>query len=443
MKKIIFLPFLLMLIAVAFFAAPLSAEEPVVITWVDKRAEFADLTNRGQNAQNLAGWQLVSEHGNQRCPLSGTLQAGARMRVFAQTGTAANMQVFNCEFDTTIWNNSEVDPAVLCNAENVEVSRYPAGASNPSSEVPACNNPPVNNPPSGGAGEPCPSSGAWPPGCVPNGGGSQPNPPAPPSSGSGEPCPATGKWPPGCVPNGGGGTAPPPSSGGGDDCVIPDSGPWPPCATGGGGSTSPTPPASGGGGQPCPPSGAWPPGCVPPTSSEAPGPPSSNPTFTTKQQLSQHIFQNYGEIAGHWVGIEDVTIFSEEDGDFGNVVSIEMDGQNSRRLWVDSDVSTGAMTAQEAINWLQAINTDATGYYGAGVEFYVFVDYVFTSSYCCWDIDDDNGCYTHLGYDDGDYVFSRDLMLGRRFEDGHGYIRMECNQWLSVKERIEYERYDY
>ena len=47
----------------------------------------------------------------------------------------------------------------------------------------------------------------------------------------------------------------PPPPGGNGDCVIPESGPWPPCATGGG--TPPAPPANPG---ECviPPSGPWP-----------------------------------------------------------------------------------------------------------------------------------------------------------------------------------------
>ncbi len=44
--------------------------------------------------------------------------------------------------------------------------------------------------------------------------------------------PESGPWPP-CATNGGN------SDGNSDECVIPESGPWPPCATGGGGNTPP------------------------------------------------------------------------------------------------------------------------------------------------------------------------------------------------------------
>lgn len=272
MKKQVLILCLLALLLTNVFVKSAAADEPVVITWVDKRAEYADLVNRGQNAQDLTGWMLISEHGNQRCPLGGVIAAGGKLRVFAQSGTATDRAVFNCDFDTTIWNNSEVDPAVLCNADNVEVSRYPANASNPSSQVPACNQAPADatpNPPAGG--EPCPTSGPWPSGCVPTG-GSQPNPPPPPTNGNGQPCPASGKWPPGCVPSGGSQPTPPangngqpcpasgkwppgcvpsggaspaptPPSNGDDACVIPESGPWPPCATGGDAAAQPPVPA--------------------------------------------------------------------------------------------------------------------------------------------------------------------------------------------------------
>ncbi len=69
----------------------------------------------------------------------------------------------------------------------------------------------------------------------------------------------------------------PPASGGDGECVIPDSGPWPPCATGGGdggGGGGATPPPSTGD---CviPASGPWPPCATEPSEPEpAPAPPS-------------------------------------------------------------------------------------------------------------------------------------------------------------------------
>lgn len=91
----------------------------VVIIKVDKRAEYVDIKNNGGTAQNLAGWVLVSEKGNQRCTLGGILEPGQTLRIYAMTGEGG----YNCGFSTNIWNNSEPDPAVLLDAQGVEVSR--------------------------------------------------------------------------------------------------------------------------------------------------------------------------------------------------------------------------------------------------------------------------------------------------------------------------------
>lgn len=78
-----------------------------------------------------------------------------------------------------------------------------------------------------------------------------------PPAGSGDECviPDSGPWPP-CAT--GGGSTPAPAPGGSGDCVIPDSGPWPPCATGGGGG-APAPAPGGSGDCVIPDSGPWPP----------------------------------------------------------------------------------------------------------------------------------------------------------------------------------------
>lgn len=80
--------------------------------------------------------------------------------------------------------------------------------------------------------------------------------------------PETGPWPP-CATGGGGGGTPPASDSG--DCVIPESGPWPPCATGGG-SGGGTPPASDSGDCVIPESGPWPPCATGGGGSPAPAP---------------------------------------------------------------------------------------------------------------------------------------------------------------------------
>lgn len=203
-----------------------AADTEIQIVWVNKQAEYTDLQNNSTLAQSMQGWVLVSERGNQRCDLGGTIAAGQRMRIFAQTGTVQGMASWNCRFAAPIWSNSETDPAVLYNPQGLEMSRYPAN-----STVPAAG---------GSEGEECviPPAGPWPP-CATQGGGT---PSAPPANSGGGGCeiPESGPWPP-CATTGGG-TSSPPASGGnssGSDCVIPESGPWPPCATSGGSSTTP------------------------------------------------------------------------------------------------------------------------------------------------------------------------------------------------------------
>jgi hypothetical protein len=94
----------------------------VVIVAVDKRAEYVDIQNIGGAPQDLTGWLLVSEKGDQKCPLGGVIQAGETLRIWAMAEDA-DKGGFNCGFDTNIWNNSESDPAVLYDAAGREVDR--------------------------------------------------------------------------------------------------------------------------------------------------------------------------------------------------------------------------------------------------------------------------------------------------------------------------------
>lgn len=94
----------------------------VVISTVDPVAEFVELRNPQDTAQSLDGWTLVSERGNQRCPLRGTLPAGGAVRVWARASDAAQGGI-NCGFAESIWSNRNPDPAVLLNASGLEVYR--------------------------------------------------------------------------------------------------------------------------------------------------------------------------------------------------------------------------------------------------------------------------------------------------------------------------------
>lgn len=102
--------------------APVGANVQIVA--VDKRAEYVDLANYGDQPQDLAGWRLVSERGNQECRLEGVLNAGATLRVWAMAEDR-DRGGYNCGFGTNIWNNRESDPAALYDAAGQLVDRYP------------------------------------------------------------------------------------------------------------------------------------------------------------------------------------------------------------------------------------------------------------------------------------------------------------------------------
>jgi len=102
--------------------APPSVGAIVQIIAVDKRAEYVDICNSGDQPQDLSGWVLLSERGGQACGLGGVIDAGQTLRIWAMTKDA-DKGGYNCGFGTNIWNNSKSDPAVLFNAAGQEVSR--------------------------------------------------------------------------------------------------------------------------------------------------------------------------------------------------------------------------------------------------------------------------------------------------------------------------------
>lgn len=113
---------------------PVSAETPtpttqltpgpanLVIATVNKGDEYVDIRNTGGTDQDLTGWVLLSEKGDQACPLAGILQAGQTLRIWARAEDS-DKEGFNCGFEDNIWNNDESDPAVLLNADGQEVDR--------------------------------------------------------------------------------------------------------------------------------------------------------------------------------------------------------------------------------------------------------------------------------------------------------------------------------
>ena len=94
----------------------------IVIGTVNKGAEYVDLQNIGDAPQDLTGWLLRSEKGNQDCTLGGIIQPGETLRIWAMAEDAGEGG-YNCGFGTTIWNNDERDPAVLLDAAGNEVDR--------------------------------------------------------------------------------------------------------------------------------------------------------------------------------------------------------------------------------------------------------------------------------------------------------------------------------
>lgn len=93
----------------------------LTIAGVDKLNEFVDIQNIGIGTVNLRGWTLVSERGRQVCALNGILQPREVLRVWAGTSNTG----YSCGFRRDIWNDNELDPAVLINPQGDEISRFP------------------------------------------------------------------------------------------------------------------------------------------------------------------------------------------------------------------------------------------------------------------------------------------------------------------------------
>jgi len=104
-------------------APPAPAGAVIRIIQVDKRAEFVDIRNEGDQPQDLSGWVLLSEKGEQACALSGVIGPGETLRIWAMAADQGQAG-YNCSFDNNIWNNSKSDPAVLQDAAGQQVDRY-------------------------------------------------------------------------------------------------------------------------------------------------------------------------------------------------------------------------------------------------------------------------------------------------------------------------------
>jgi micrococcal nuclease len=103
---------------------PVQTGANIRIIAVDKRAEYVDIRNDGDQVQDLGGWRLVSVRGNQTCGLGGALGPGETLRIWAMAEDSGQGG-YNCGFGTNIWNNSESDPAELYDAAGQLIDRYP------------------------------------------------------------------------------------------------------------------------------------------------------------------------------------------------------------------------------------------------------------------------------------------------------------------------------
>ena len=74
-------------------STPAPSAPIVEIIDVNKRDEYVDIQNMGNGDVNLSGWLLVSEKGNQSCPLSGTLKAGETLRIWAMDSQGVDLAV--------------------------------------------------------------------------------------------------------------------------------------------------------------------------------------------------------------------------------------------------------------------------------------------------------------------------------------------------------------
>jgi len=100
-----------------------SESTQIKITKLDKRAEYVVITNQGSVDVNISKWVMVSEKGAQSFtfPNGTILKAGASFKI--TSGDMAGTGDFTMA-KTTIWNNSELDPAVLYDANRNEIDRY-------------------------------------------------------------------------------------------------------------------------------------------------------------------------------------------------------------------------------------------------------------------------------------------------------------------------------
>lgn len=99
-----------------------SGNGPIIITALDEIQEYVEIQNTSDTPQDLTGWSIFSEKDAQKCNLAGELKAKETLRIWALATNAAQGG-YNCGFSREIWDDTELDAAILYNADDVEISR--------------------------------------------------------------------------------------------------------------------------------------------------------------------------------------------------------------------------------------------------------------------------------------------------------------------------------
>lgn len=95
----------------------------VIIVELEKGPEYVVIQNTNNKEIDISGWTMVSEKGNQTFVFPEGVILGAMKTCKLTSGGAQGEGDFDMAA-TTIWNNSSSDPAVLLDADGVEVSRF-------------------------------------------------------------------------------------------------------------------------------------------------------------------------------------------------------------------------------------------------------------------------------------------------------------------------------
>lgn len=104
-------------------SAPVVAKaSSVIISNLDKSAEYVIISNNGSTDADISNWRIVSEVGSQSFtfPAGTILKAGASLKL--TSGNIAGTGDYTMA-KSNIWNNTTTDPAVLYDASGVEKSR--------------------------------------------------------------------------------------------------------------------------------------------------------------------------------------------------------------------------------------------------------------------------------------------------------------------------------